>query len=168
MCIQSDTRRYLYHLVLYKPVFPLSKRSGNYLYLVWIYYNNTRIPCVCVHVCVCVCQSVISEISGTGRRSAMFLTPSWRASPGELRWLIFELTGGFRFEKKAFRPFSQQTRETTPFTLQRAILKKLVVFLKGVEVFPLQMGRSKKEERPRCLGSFAKTWWKLWRSGKEL
>ena len=41
-----------------------------------VYYINTRTPCVYV--------SVISEILGTGRRSATPLSPTWRASPGEL------------------------------------------------------------------------------------
>ena len=39
---------------------------------------NTRI------LCMCVCLFVTSEFSGTGRRSAAPLSPSWRASPGEL------------------------------------------------------------------------------------
>ena len=48
--------------------------------------------CVCVSVSVSVCVSVISEISGTGRRSATLLAPTWRASPGELQQLLLELT----------------------------------------------------------------------------
>ena len=47
-----------------------------------------------------------------------------------------------------------------------ASLKKLVVFLRRVELFCLQLGRNKKEERLCCVGSFAIAEWKLWRSGK--
>ena len=61
-----------------------------------INYINTHILCVCVSVCVCVCVSVcvsvISEISETGGRSAMQLTPTRRASPGELQQLLLEST----------------------------------------------------------------------------
>ena len=42
-------------------------------------------------LCVSVCLSVISNSSGTGGRSAMPLTPIWRALPGELQQLLFEL-----------------------------------------------------------------------------
>ena len=52
-----------------------------------------------VCVCVSVYLSVISEISGTGRRSATLLTPFWRASPGKLRRLLLELTGCLVQEK---------------------------------------------------------------------
>ena len=54
--------------------------------LYYIYYINTRIPCVCVRV------SVISEISGMGGCSATLVAPTWRASPGELQQLLFEST----------------------------------------------------------------------------
>ena len=49
-----------------------------------------------------------------------------------------------------------------------AMLNKVVVFLKRVEPFRLQLGCSKKEQRPRFVGRFAKVWWKLWRLGNEL
>ena len=49
-----------------------------------------------------------------------------------------------------------------------AILKILVVFLESVQLFRLQLGRSKEEEGLRCVGSFAKAGWKLWRSGNGL
>ena len=55
--------------------------------------------------------------------------------------------------RKTFRTFSQVTHETTPFMLQRCNTKKLVVFLKR---FHLQLGSSKEEECPRCLGSLLK------------
>ena len=61
-------------------VAPLFHGAGviiNLNLLIVIYYINSRILCVCVRV------SVISEISGTGGRSAMLLAPTWRASPGE-------------------------------------------------------------------------------------
>ena len=83
----------------------------------WIYYINNRI------LCVCVCVFVISEISGTGRRSATLLAPTWRASPGELQQLFFwaDMTRGSG--EKAFRTFSQVTREPRP-SRNGAILKK--------------------------------------------
>ena len=46
-----------------------------------VYYINTHI------VCVSVCVSVMSELSGTGDRSAELLAPTWRASLGELQRL---------------------------------------------------------------------------------
>ena len=51
-------------------------------------YINSRI------LCVRVCVSVISNYSGTGGCSArvMPLSPTWRASPGELHQLRLELT----------------------------------------------------------------------------
>ena len=53
-----------------------------------------------------------------------------------------------------------------PSRYNGAILKKLVVFLRRVELFCIQLGQSKKEERLRCVESFAIAEWKLWRSGK--
>ena len=41
---------------------------------------------------VCVLVSVISEMSGTGGRSATLLTSTWRALLGELQRLLLELT----------------------------------------------------------------------------
>ena len=69
------------------------------------------------------------------------------------------------FGRKFFRTFSQVTRETTPSRYNGAILNKFVVFLKSVQLFLGQLGRSKEEEGLRCVGSFAKVGWKLWRSG---
>ena len=42
-----------------------------------------------------------------------------------------------------------------PSCYNGATLKKLIVFLKRIELFRLQLGRSKEEERLRCVGSFA-------------
>ena len=66
-----------------------------------VYYINSRILCVCVSVCV----SVISEISGTGGRSATLLAPTWRASPGELQQLLLELTRRMVREEKPLEAF---------------------------------------------------------------
>ena len=55
-----------------------------------------------------------------------------------------------------------------PSRYKGVILKKLVVFLREVELFLLQLGRSKEEERLRVVGSFTKAGWKLWRSGNGL
>ena len=45
------------------------------------------------------------------------------------------------------------------------VLKKLVVSLKNVQLFGLQLGRRKEEERLRCVGGFAKGGWKLYVRG---
>ena len=37
-----------------------------------------------------VCAFVISEILGTGGRSAKLFVPMWRASPGEIQQLLLE------------------------------------------------------------------------------
>ena len=79
-CIASE--RYREATFIIPTLSPLSR----------IYYTNTRILCVCVCVCVCVRVSVISEISGTGGRSATLLAPTRRASPGELQQLHLEST----------------------------------------------------------------------------
>ena len=110
---------------------------------------------MCVRLSVCV--FVISGILGTGRCSATLLSPTWRASPGELHWLVFESVR----KKKSFRTFSQVMREPCSLHYNDAILQKLVVFLRRVELFHLQLGRS-KEERLRCVESFAIAEWKLW------
>ena len=57
-----------------------------------------------------------------------------------------------------------------------AILKKLAVFMRTVELFHLQLGCRKIEECFQCVGSFATTGWeallqlggKLWCSGNWL
>ena len=56
-------------------------------------------------MCVCLCVSLISDFSGTGRHSATLLTPSWRASSGELHQLLLDLTGRFVREGKLLEPF---------------------------------------------------------------
>ena len=56
-------------------------------------------------VCVSMCLSVISEISGTGHCSATLFRPSWRASPGELRQLLLELTEHLDGKEKPLEPF---------------------------------------------------------------
>ena len=47
-----------------------------------------------------------------------------------------------------------------------ALLKKLVAFQKSVQLLRLQLAGSKEEERLRFVGSFAKSGWNLWRSGR--
>ena len=64
-----------------------------------------RIPCVLVCVCVSMCLSVISEISGMGRRRATLLRPSWRALTSDLDQLLLELTGCLVLEEKLLDPF---------------------------------------------------------------
>ena len=132
-----------------------------------VYYINSRVLCVrvCVCVCVCVCVSVISNSSGTRGRSAMPLSPTWRASPGELHQLLLELTRRVVREEKPLELFHWERVKPRPLRYNGAILKKLVVFQKRVELLCLQLRRRKVEERLRCVGSFAKAGWKLLRSG---
>ena len=54
---------------------------------------------------LCVCVSVISEISGTGGRSATLLVPTWRASFGELQQLLLESTQRMVRRKKPLELF---------------------------------------------------------------
>ena len=67
-----------------------------------LYYNNTGIPCVCGCVCGVL---VISEFSGTGRRSDKPLSTTWRASSGELERLHLESTGSVLRERKPLEFF---------------------------------------------------------------
>ena len=46
-----------------------------------------------------------------------------------------------------------------------AILKRLVVFLKDIQVFCIQLAHSKEEERLHGVGSLIESGWKLWRLG---
>ena len=55
-----------------------------------------------------------------------------------------------------------------PSRYNGAILKKLVAFLRKVELFLLQLGHSKEEERLRIVGSFTNAGWKLWCLGNGL
>ena len=69
-----------------------------------VYYNNTGIPCV--RVCrVYVSVFVISEFSGTGCPSDTPLSPTWRASSGELQRLHLESTGRVLRERKPLELF---------------------------------------------------------------
>ena len=80
----------------------------SYIWNYGIYCIAVFRVCVCVCVCVSVCPwclSGICEISGTGRRSAMLLSPTWRASAGELRRLLLQLTGCLVREEKPLEPF---------------------------------------------------------------
>ena len=81
-------------------------------------------------MCVCVCVSVISNYSGMGGRSAMSLSPTWRASPGELQHLLLELTRHVVREEKPFDLFHWERVKPCPSRYNGAVLKKLVVFLK--------------------------------------
>ena len=64
--------------------------------------NNKSIISILVF---CVCVSVISDISGTGGRSSMLLTSTWRASLGELQRLLFESTRCTVGEEKPLEVF---------------------------------------------------------------
>ena len=61
------------------------------------------IAVICVSVCVYV--SVISNFSGTEGHSAMPLSPTWTASPGELHQLLLELTQRVVREEKPLELF---------------------------------------------------------------
>ena len=121
-------------------------------------------------MCFCldsVCQFVNSDISGTRRRSATLLlyTPSWKALPGKLRRLRLECTGRVVREEKCLELFRRLRMKPRPSHYNGAIVKKLVVFMKRVELFLLHLGSRKVEQCFQCVGSFAKAEWKLWRSG---
>ena len=55
-----------------------------------------------------------------------------------------------------------------PSCYNSAILKKLVVFLRRIEPFRLQLGCNKKKEHLRCVGDLAKAGWKPWHSGNGM
>ena len=59
-----------------------------------------------LRVCACVCLSVISNSSGTGGRSAMPFTSTWRALPGKLQLLFLELIRRVVREEKPLEPFT--------------------------------------------------------------
>ena len=87
---------------------------------------------------MCVCVSVQPEISRTGGRIAMLLTPSSRASPGELHKLLFKPIRRAVQEKKPLKFFCQLRTEshartvTLPVTLGRM---NLAHYKKGVGTF---------------------------------
>ena len=56
-------------------------------------------------VCVCLCLFVTSEFLGTRRRSAAPLSPTWRASPGELQQQHLESTWCVLRERKPLELF---------------------------------------------------------------
>ena len=70
-----------------------------------IYYIKKKIAILCVSVCVCMCVCVISNSSETGGRSTMPLSPTCRASPGELHQLLLELTQCVVREEKPLELF---------------------------------------------------------------
>ena len=60
-------------------------------------------------VCVCLSVFLISEISGTGRGSTTLLSPTWKASPGKLHWLVLQLVRCMVWEKKPLELFTGNT-----------------------------------------------------------
>ena len=90
-----------------QPVYAILKLCSNLhssvhvVFPPFINYINSRVPCACVSVCL----SVISEISGTGGRSATLLAPTWRASPGELQQLLLDSKRRMAREKKPLELF---------------------------------------------------------------
>ena len=80
-------------------------------------------------MCVSVCVSVISEISGTGRRSATLLAPTWRASLVELQRLLVEFDTTHGSGGKAFRSFSLLTSGN------HALHDTTVQYLRNLAVF---------------------------------
>ena len=94
---------------------------------------NTHTLCVCVRV------SVSSEISRTGRHSTVPLSPTWRASPGELqRLLLNRHTKNMWFGRK-------RLVKPCPSRYNGTILKKLVVFLKSVQFFAFNWHAARKK-----------------------
>ena len=88
-----------------------------------------------VRVCVCVCVSVIPETSRTGSRMATLLTPSWRASSGELHKLLFEPTLWAVWKKKPLKGFCQLHAKSCDYTVT------LLVYLGHDESCQLQESR---------------------------
>ena len=86
---------------------------------------------------------------------------------GKLQRLVFESSRRVVREKKPLEFFTCNAKpRPSRYNGTIPVLKKLVGFLRRVELFRLQLGRNKKEESFRCLRSFAIAEWKLWRSGK--
>ena len=79
----------------------MTASSANQLSIENIYYINSRILCVCVSVSV----FVTSEISAMGCRSGTLLSPTWRASRGELCRLVFQFVRCMVREKKPLELF---------------------------------------------------------------
>ena len=118
--------------------------SGRCIYsihvCICIYISIIIILVFRVCVCVCVCLFVTSEFSGTGRRSATPLSPTWRASPGELQRLHLKLTRCVLRERKPLELFRWQHVKPRPSCYNGAILKKWVVFLKRFAAFSPSTG----------------------------
>ena len=110
---------------------------------------------------MCVRLFVTSEFLGTGRRNAAPLSPTWRASPGKLHRLNLEATWRMPRERKPLELFRWQRMKPGPSRYNGVLLKKQVVFLKGFELFRLQLGRDKEEQRLLCMEGFAKAGWNL-------
>ena len=119
------------------------------------------------HVCVCVsvCNSWDLGNEGTSSHHTSYTIMesfAWRVA---LTASQIDMKRGLR--EKAFKIFSQVMHETTPFTLQRC--NTLVVFLKSVQLFSLQLGCREEEEHLHIAGTLLnKAWWKIWRWWKLL
>ena len=131
------------------------------IHFMYICCINSSIPCVClcVRLCVSVWVSVNSNFSGTGGRSAMSLSPTWRDSPGELHQLRLELTRRVAWEEKPLELFTVNAWNHTLHITTLQYFRKLVVFLKKVEQFMPSPGTQTVEERLSCVGSFVKAAW---------
>ena len=113
-------------------------------YSKWSFFRNS-FPLVIIlvfHVCVClsVCVFVISEFSGKGPPSDTPLSPTWRASSGELQRLHLESTGRVLRERKPLEDFHWWRVKPRPSRYNGAILKKRVVFLKKFRAFSPSTG----------------------------
>ena len=117
---------------------------------------------------MCVSLFVISEISGMGGRGATLFSPMWRALLGELFQLLLELTGCLVCEENPLEHFHRKCLKPPSSRYNGTIVKILVMLLKCVELFHLQLGCSKEEERPCWVRSVAKAHWKLWHLGNVL
>ena len=80
----------------------MNKKTNLFMNVLQLVHNNTRILCVCLSVCV----FVPPKISRMGGRITTLLTPSWRASPGELHKLLFLPTRRAVREKNLWRFFT--------------------------------------------------------------
>ena len=77
-----------------------------------------------------------------------------------------DMTRGSR--EKPLKNFRCSLVKPRPSHCNSAMLKKLAVYLRKFEPFRCQLWPSKDEERLRCVGRFAKTGWKRWRSWNGL
>ena len=122
---------------------------------------------MCVFMRACV--HVSSEISQMRGHSTIFITPSWRASPGTLGQLLLNLTGCLVWEKYPYKILLAM-REPCPLSVQYL---RNWSSLKELSFLDFQLGCSKEKDRLRCMVSFGKLGkscgvWRGWGGGQSV